>query len=140
MYMGVSSSGFRIARGSGLCYARWDGREQAAPTLRPGALARRRRSTMRINNEQLLFGGWGLIVLVGFLAMRVDYFATDWNHAWVLWAVLTLIGFGLMVLTMNLRERTMQRIFLNWVVAIGLGLALTVALTNGQHFELYPYM
>jgi hypothetical protein len=85
-----------------------------------------------MNKEQVLFGGWGVILLIGFLATKIDYFFSDWNRLWILWAVLTLIGFGLMVLTMNLRDRTMQIIFGIWVVAIGVGVAITHFMATGQ--------
>jgi hypothetical protein len=91
-----------------------------------------------MNKEQLLFGGWGVILLIGFLATEIDYFFSDWNRLWALWAVLTLIGLGLMVVTMNLRDRTMQIIFGIWVIAIGVGVSITYAMATGR-IDTYAY-
>jgi hypothetical protein len=93
---------------------------------------------MKLNKETVLFGGWGLILLIGFPASKLEYFF-DANRFWALWIVLTLIGFGLMALTMNLRDRTMQSIFATWVVVVGLGLLVTAYMHAGN-FTLYPFM
>jgi hypothetical protein len=92
---------------------------------------------MGLNKEQVLFGGWGMILLIGFVATKVEFFS-DWDRLWWLWFVLTLIGLGLMVLTMNLRERTMQLIFGLWMVVIGAGVAITYAMATGR-IDTYAY-
>ncbi len=86
---------------------------------------------MRMNKEVVLFGGWGLILLLGFIPMKFDFMWVDTLRPWIPWLILTPVGFGLMALTMDLRDRNMQLIIAEWAVLIGVGFVITYQMHTG---------
>ena len=96
---------------------------------------------MNVNKEIVLFGGWGLIVLIGFAAMKLYPEQLNPSAAFTLWIVLTLIGIGLMVFTMDLRDRTNRAIAGVWAGVFVIGYAVTYMVHNNSGwFPLFPYM